>query len=146
MVPHLCRMVGVVNEQFKDIGNKMVEKLLKEFEYVDNTKNEKKISYLRFLCELAKFRVLELFKVLNIFKVLVDDFSVQNIELISLFIDNIGAYVHKNKETRFRFQTILDSLKKKFADTISSLPPHMVTKLKNSLDMCIPIVNKYISK
>ena len=32
MVPHLCRMVAVITKHFKDLGDMVVEKLIKDFD------------------------------------------------------------------------------------------------------------------
>lgn len=66
--------------------------------------------YLKYLCELTKFRVLELVKMVNIFKALVDDFNTQQVDLLCVIMDNIGRFIYNNQDTRFKYLTILEQL------------------------------------
>ncbi|KAL4488508.1 hypothetical protein ABPG72_013076 [Tetrahymena utriculariae] len=148
MVPHLCRFVAVVSKHFKDLGDMVVEKLIKDFDSYrekqrqDFSFRDKKMRYLKYLCELAKFRVLELFKILNIFKSLVDDFNTQQVDLLCVIMDNVGRFIYNNQETRFRYITILDQLNVHLRK--ANLPTNKSIQLENSISLSKPSKKKAI--
>lgn len=148
MVPHLCRMVAVITKHFKDLGDMVVEKLIKDFDACkdkqrqDFSFRDKKTRYLKYLCELAKFRVLDLQRVLGIFKSLVDDFNTQQVDLLCVIMDSIGRFIYNNPDTRSRYLSILETLNAYLRK--ANLPTNKSIQLENSITLTKPSKKKAI--
>lgn len=65
-----------------------------------------------YIIELTKFNVIDFTTTLNIFKGFIEDFLGYNLDLICIFIDNVGKYLFNNPETSKRFKYLLDFLSK----------------------------------
>ena len=69
-----------------------------------------KIRNIRFIAELAKFRLIDLSIALDCLKTCLSDFIGHNIELISNFIEACGPFMAKNLDSEIstRFNSLLD--------------------------------------
>lgn len=124
----------------------VVEKLIKDFESCqekqrqDFSFRDKKIRYLKYMCELAKFRVLDLNKLLSIFKSLVDDFNTQQVDLLCIVMENIGRFLYNNQETRFKFLGVLEKLNTHLRK--ANLPTNKSIQLENAIALSKPSKRK----
>ncbi|EGR33548.1 mif4g domain protein, partial [Ichthyophthirius multifiliis] len=148
MVPQLCRFVAVVSKYFKDLADFLVDKVIKDFNIYkeknrqDFSFRDKKIRYLKYLCELVKFKVVDLGKILDILKSLIDDFSTQQIDLVCAILDNCGRFLYKCNESRFRYCGLLDNLQWKLQK--ANLPTNKLIQLENSINLSKPSKKRQI--
>ncbi|KAI0031222.1 transcription factor [Vararia minispora EC-137] len=119
LLPHYSRFVATLNRYMPDIGSELVASLDEEFRYLQRKKNVvKELADMRrknitFLSNLTKFKVVPPHLILHIFKVCLDDFSGTNVDSIALLLEGCGRFLLRNDETKQRFATMLELMKRK---------------------------------
>uniref|UniRef100_A0A8C9GIY8 MIF4G domain-containing protein n=1 Tax=Piliocolobus tephrosceles TaxID=591936 RepID=A0A8C9GIY8_9PRIM len=114
-IPFYCRYVAIINKFAKDMCvvmieeiKKIIEKFIKE-KYICQNKKNKCISY---ICELAKFKLLELNYLLNLLTILIDNFTHDHAELCCYILDHCSMLLLNNSKTHIRFLNLFEKLKK----------------------------------
>jgi regulator of nonsense transcripts 2 len=102
-----------------DIGTELVNALDEEFRYLQKKKNvlvelaEVRLKNITFTSNLTKFKVVPPHLILHIFKVCIDDFSGTNIDNLALLLEGCGRFLLRYDETKQRFGTMLELMKRK---------------------------------
>ncbi|TFY71699.1 hypothetical protein EVG20_g1301 [Dentipellis fragilis] len=119
LLPHYSRLVAILNKYMPDIGSDLVAHLDEEFRYLQRKKNvvrelsEVRLKNITFLSNLTKFKVVPPHLILHMFKVCLDDFSGTNVDNIALLLEGCGRFLLRNEETKQRFGTMLELMKRK---------------------------------
>ncbi|KAN0107367.1 Armadillo-type fold [Russula decolorans] len=119
LLPHYSRLVATLNKYMPDIGTELVNALDEEFRYLQRKKNvvvelaEVRLKNVTFISNLTKFKVVPPHLILHIFKVCIDDFSGTNIDNLALLLEGCGRFLLRHDETKQRFGTMLELIKRK---------------------------------
>ena len=93
---------------------------------------------LRFLSELAKFRITPIYSILHIYKVLLDDFAGVNIDNLCTILEGCGRFLLRSPPTAEKMLAVLETLKRK-KKSATHLDVRMVTSLENAYYMVRPV-------
>ncbi|KAI0248110.1 ARM repeat-containing protein [Lactifluus subvellereus] len=119
LLPHYSRLVATLNKYMADVGHELVAALDEEFRYLQRKKNvvvelaEVRLKNVTFLSNLTKFRVVPPHIILHMFKVCIDDFSGTNVDNLALLLEGCGRFLLRNDETKQRFGTMVELMKRK---------------------------------
>lgn len=119
VLPHYSRLVATLNKYMPDVGADLIAALDEEFRYLQRKKNvvkelaEVRLKNITFLSNLTKFRVVPPHLILHMFKVCLDDFSGTNVDNIALLLEGCGRFLLRDDETKQRFGTMLELMKRK---------------------------------
>ncbi|KAI0293362.1 ARM repeat-containing protein [Multifurca ochricompacta] len=119
LLPHYSRLVATINRYMPDIGVELVAALDEEFRYLQRKKNvmvelaEVRLKNITFISNLTKFKVVPPHLILHMFKVCIDDFSGTNVDNLALLLEGCGRFLLRNEETKQRFGTMLELMKRK---------------------------------
>ncbi|KAI0047506.1 ARM repeat-containing protein [Auriscalpium vulgare] len=119
LLPHYSRFVATLNKYMPDIGTELVAALDEEFRYLQRKKNvvkelaDTRLRNITFLSNLTKFNVIPPHLILHMFKVCLDDFSGSNVDNLALLLEGCGRFLLRNDETKQRFGTMLELMKRK---------------------------------
>ncbi|KAI9510115.1 ARM repeat-containing protein [Russula earlei] len=119
LLPHYSRLVATLNKYMPDVGSDLVATLDEEFRYLQRKKNvvvelaEVRLKNVTFISNLTKFKVVPPHLILHIFKVCIDDFSGTNVDNLALLLEGCGRFLLRHDETKQRFGTMLELMKRK---------------------------------
>ena len=118
LVSLFARLVATLAKYMPDIAQGVVVWLADEFRSLQNRKHKRgleipRIANIRYIAELAKFRVIPEHTIFHCLKVSLDDFTHGNIEIICNIMDTCGKYLFLNSETSSRMKFYLLTLEKK---------------------------------
>ncbi|KAK0212735.1 ARM repeat-containing protein [Desarmillaria ectypa] len=142
LLPHYSRLVATLNRYMPDIGSDLVSILGEEFRYLQRKKNvvkefsEVRIKNIVFISNLTKFGVVQTHLVLHMFKVCLDDFSGTNVDNIALLLEGCGRYLLRSEETRERFGTMLELMRRK--QSLQHFDQRQLLLLENAYYQCNP--------
>ncbi|KAJ3048469.1 hypothetical protein HK097_010505 [Rhizophlyctis rosea] len=149
LLPYYGRLVATLNPYMPDIGTKLVDSLEQSFHYHQKRKNqvfiEEKIKRrcsptisknIRFIGELAKFKLAPNHVVFHCLKVLLEDFKFHNIELACNLLETSGRFLFKMPETHTRTSNYLDILNKKKA--MKYIDSRQALMIENAYYACNP--------
>jgi regulator of nonsense transcripts 2 len=74
---------------------------------------EVRLKNITFISNLTKFKVVPPHLILHMFKVCIDEFSGTNIDNLALLLEGCGRFLLRNDETKQRFGTMLELMKRK---------------------------------
>ncbi|KAH7912407.1 ARM repeat-containing protein [Hygrophoropsis aurantiaca] len=142
LLPHYSRFVATLNKYLPDIGTELVALLDEEFHYLQRKKNvvkelaEVRMKNITYLSSLTKFRVVPSILILHMFKVCLDDFSGTNVENIALLLEGCGRFLLRSDETRERFGTMLELMRRK--QSMQHFDQRQILLLENAYYQCNP--------
>lgn len=142
LLPHYSRFVATLNRYMPDIGAELVALLDEEFRYLQRKKNvvkelaEVRLKNVFYLSNLTKFRVVPSHLVLHMFKACLDDFSGTNVENISMLLEGCGRFLLRSDETRERFGTMLELMRRK--QSMQHFDQRQILLLENAYYQCNP--------
>ncbi|KAK0461159.1 ARM repeat-containing protein [Desarmillaria tabescens] len=142
LLPHYSRLVATLNRYMPDIGSDLISILDEEFRYLQRKKNvvkefsEVRIKNIVFISNLTKFGVVPTHLVLHMFKVCLDDFSGTNVDNIALLLEGCGRYLLRSEETRERFGTMLELMRRK--QSLQHFDQRQLLLLENAYYQCNP--------
>ncbi|KAH0827963.1 ARM repeat-containing protein [Lanmaoa asiatica] len=142
LLPHYSRLVATLSKYMPDIGSELVAALDEEFRYLQRKKNvvkelaETRIKNIVFLSNLTKFRIVPSHLILHMFKVCLDDFSGTNVENIALLLEGCGRFLLRSEDTRERFSTMLELMKRK--QNMQHFDQRQILLLENAYYQCNP--------
>ncbi|EGO00054.1 hypothetical protein SERLA73DRAFT_88877 [Serpula lacrymans var. lacrymans S7.3] len=142
LLPHYSRFVATLNKYMPDIGTELVGLLDEEFRYLQRKKNvvkelaEVRNKNITYLSNLTKFRVVPSHLILHIFKVCLDDFSGTNVDNIALLLEGCGRFLLRSEETRERFATMLELMRRK--QSMQHFDQRQILLLENAYYQCNP--------
>jgi len=140
LIAHYSRMVAVLNQCMKDIGPMLVSMLEEEFQALYQKKDqiniETKIRNIRFLGELAKFKICPASVILSCFKLCLDDFVHHNIEVACNLCETCGRFLYRTPETHVRMKNLLEIMMR--LKNAQNLQNRLDTMVENAYYQCIP--------
>lgn len=142
VTPYLCRMIAILNINYKDIGDWVNEVIFSEYEKIKETSlttfvaNDKKSRFLKQICEFTKFKVVDSEKTLNCIEHLIDNLNGYNIELIVSVLENVGRFLYLSETSANRFTFLMN----KYENVIKkkSFPIFTTSQLVNSINLLKP--------
>ncbi|KAF8557593.1 ARM repeat-containing protein [Imleria badia] len=142
LLPHYSRLVATLSKYMPDIGSELVASLDEEFRYLQRKKNvvkeltETRMKNIVFLSNLTKFHIVPSHLILHMFKVCLDDFSGSNVENIALLLEGCGRFLLRSEDTRERFGTMLELMKRK--QSMQHFDQRQILLLENAYYQCNP--------
>lgn len=140
LLPYYARMVATLNQYMKDVGPMLVSMLEEEFHSLykgkDQINIETKIKNIRFLGELAKFKICTSNQVLGYLKLCLDDFVHHNIDITCNLLETCGRFLYKLPETHVRTKNLLEMMMR--LKNVQNLPPRLDTMVENAFYQCVP--------
>ncbi|KAH8828075.1 ARM repeat-containing protein [Flagelloscypha sp. PMI_526] len=142
LLPHYSRLVAILNRYMPDVGTDLVAVLDEEFRYLQRKKNvvkelsEVRLKNITFFSNLTKFGVVPTHLILHIYKVCLDDFSGTNVDNIALLLEGCGRFLLRGEETRQRFATMLELMRRKQA--MQHFDQRQSLMLENAYYQCNP--------
>ncbi|SCM21460.1 conserved Plasmodium protein, unknown function [Plasmodium berghei] len=143
LIPFYCRYIAIINKYTKDICLIIIDELKRIIE--KDVKNKlpcqnKKMKCIKYICELVKFKLLDMSYILDILNLLIENFTQDHAELCFYILENSAILLVSNSKTHIRFLYILQKLKKiKNTKNISS-------SLENIFEECCIRVKKYLTE
>ncbi|CAD2090345.1 conserved Plasmodium protein, unknown function [Plasmodium vinckei brucechwatti] len=141
LIPFYCRYIAILNKYTKDICLIIIDELKRIIEKDIKNKlpcQSKKTKCIKYICELVKFKLLDMSYVLDILNLLIEHFTQDHVELCFYILENSSILLVSNSKTHIRFLYILQKLKKiKNTKNISS-------SLENVFEECCIKVNNYL--
>lgn len=98
--------------------------------------SEVRLKNIVFISNLTKFGVVPTHLVLHMFKVCLDDFSGTNVDNIALLLEGCGRYLLRSEETRERFGTMLELMRRK--QSLQHFDQRQLLLLENAYYQCNP--------
>ncbi|KMZ93760.1 hypothetical protein PVMG_05013 [Plasmodium vivax Mauritania I] len=115
LIPFYCRYVAIINVYRKDMAlavleevKRITEKLIKEKLPCQN----KKTKCIKYLCELAKFKLLDITYILDVLHLLNENFTPDHAELSLYILESCSLLLINNSKTHIRFINMLQKIKK----------------------------------
>eukprot|EP00004_Rigifila_ramosa_P014399 TRINITY_DN3273_c0_g1_i1.p1 TRINITY_DN3273_c0_g1~~TRINITY_DN3273_c0_g1_i1.p1 ORF type:complete len:1281 (-),score=385.32 TRINITY_DN3273_c0_g1_i1:121-3921(-) len=140
LLPFYARLVAVLDQCWKDIAPALVSLLEAEFAQIvakkDQLKIEQKIRNVRFLGELAKFRVCPFPVIFQTLKACIDDFTHHNIDMCCALLESCGNFLYRLQETQMRMSILLDTILR--LKNVKHLDNRMDTMVENAYYQCRP--------
>ncbi|SCM20379.1 conserved Plasmodium protein, unknown function [Plasmodium chabaudi adami] len=141
LIPFYCRYIAILNKYTKDICLTIIDELKRIIE--KDVKNKlpcqsKKTKCIKYICELVKFKLLDMSYVLDILNLLIENFTQDHLELCFYILENSSILLVSNSKTHIRFLYILEKLKK--IKNTKNIP----SSLENVFEECCIKVNNYL--
>lgn len=134
LLPYYSRLIATLNAYFPDVGEMVLTALTYEFKGLQRKKThnllETRIKNIRFLSELAKFRVAPAHTIFHAFKVALDDFTNHNIDIVCNLLETCGRFLLKSPETSVRMNGMLETVMRK--KTVQHLDSRYATMVENA--------------
>ncbi|CAG8742097.1 16758_t:CDS:2, partial [Cetraspora pellucida] len=140
LLPYYSRLIATLNPHYPDITTAVLQALEGEFKSLQKKKtldfSETKIKNIRFLSELAKFRITPQHVIFHCLKVVIDDFSNQNIDIACNLLETCGRFLFKSPETNIRMGNMLDIMMRK--KSVQHLDNRQLLMIENAYYQCNP--------
>ncbi|KAI8639204.1 armadillo-type protein [Parasitella parasitica] len=134
LLPYYSRLIATLNTYFPDVGEMVLTALTYEFKGLQRKKThnllETRIKNIRYLSELAKFRVAPAHTIFYSFKVALDDFTNHNIDIVCNLLETCGRFLLKSPETSARMSGMLETVMRKKA--VQHLDSRYATMVENA--------------
>ncbi|KAL9560274.1 hypothetical protein MBANPS3_000001 [Mucor bainieri] len=134
LLPYYSRLIATLNAYFPDVGEMVLTALTYEFKGLQRKKThnllETRIKNIRYLSELAKFRVAPAHTIFHAFKVALDDFTNHNIDIVCNLLETCGRFLLKSPETGARMNGMLETVMRK--KTVQHLDSRYATMVENA--------------
>ncbi|CAD2103141.1 conserved Plasmodium protein, unknown function [Plasmodium vinckei] len=141
LIPFYCRYIAILNKYTKDICLIIIDELKRIIEKDIKNKlpcQSKKTKCIKYICELVKFKLLDMSYVLDILNLLIENFTQDHVELCFYILENSSILLVSNSKTHIRFLYILQKLKK--IKNTKNIP----SSLENVFEECCIKVNNYL--
>ncbi|KAI8324637.1 ARM repeat-containing protein [Martensiomyces pterosporus] len=117
IIPFYARFIATLHPYFPEIGNGVIEELNHEFRWLTKKRFkdllETRLKNIKYISELTKFRVAPLHVPFHCAKALLEQFHVQNLEVLCSLLEDCGRFLLAQPETSARVSTLLDILMRK---------------------------------
>ncbi|GAN06684.1 nonsense-mediated mRNA decay factor protein [Mucor ambiguus] len=134
LLPYYSRLIATLNTYFPDVGEMVLTALTYEFKGLQRKKThnllETRIKNIRYLSELAKFRVAPAHTIFHAFKMALDDFTNHNIDIVCNLLETCGRFLLKSPETSARMNGMLETVMRK--KTVQHLDSRYATMVENA--------------
>ncbi|EUD68081.1 hypothetical protein C922_01693 [Plasmodium inui San Antonio 1] len=115
LIPFYCRYVAIINVYRKDMAVTIIEELKRITEKLIKEKlpcQNKKTKCIKYICELAKFKLLDMTYILDVLHLLNENFTSDHAELSLYILENCSLLLINNSKTHIRFINLLEKIKK----------------------------------
>ncbi|KAL7751572.1 ATP-dependent RNA helicase [Sorochytrium milnesiophthora] len=147
LIPYYARLIATLGRYFPDISDTIVDSLESKFRGVVRRVQSSrglhdvmdfKLATVKYLGELAKFRVVPSHVIFFAFKMLLESFSPQSIELTCCFLETCGRFLYKSADTKVRMANMLETLQRKAKATVTVMDRRLQLMLENAYFTCVP--------
>lgn len=120
LLPYYARFAATLNKHMPDVGHGLIAILDEELKYLQRKKQVKelesvRIKNVRYLGELAKFKVAQTHTIFHALKVYLDDLTGPNVDNVAMLLETCGRYLLRNEETSERMKAVLELMRRKQA-------------------------------
>ncbi|KAL4187983.1 hypothetical protein AMTRI_Chr09g41880 [Amborella trichopoda] len=140
LLAYYSRMVATLSTCMKDVSSMLLQLLEEEFNFLINKKDqmniETKIRNIRFIGELAKFKIAPAGLVFSCLKTCLDDFTHHNIDVACNLLETCGRFLYRSPETTIRMANMLEILMR--LKNVKNLDPRHSTLVENAYYLCKP--------
>lgn len=140
LLPYYSRMVATLSTCMKDVSPMLLQLLEEEFNSLINKKDqmniETKIRNIRFIGELAKFKVASSGLVFSCLKCCLDDFTHHNIDVACNLLETCGRFLYRSPETTIRMGNMLEIIMR--LKNVKNLDARHSTMVENAYYQCKP--------
>ncbi|GLJ39978.1 hypothetical protein SUGI_0817920 [Cryptomeria japonica] len=140
LLPYYSRMVATLSTCMKDVASMILQLLEEEFNFLINKKDqmniETKIRNIRFIGELAKFKVAAASLVFSCLKACLDDFTHHNIDVSCNLLETCGRFLYRSPETTIRMANMLEIMMR--LKNVKNLDARHSTLVENAYYLCKP--------
>ncbi|CAD8075713.1 unnamed protein product [Paramecium primaurelia] len=113
VIPYQCRLFATLCKHYKEFEEEVIKSFLEQYKQIkSNDHQERKQRYLRYLCELTKFKILKQDIILDILSQLLEDLISYNVDMIALILNNCGRFLKYSGESYKKFEYLLNQLDK----------------------------------
>ncbi|GAB65832.1 hypothetical protein PCYB_073340 [Plasmodium cynomolgi strain B] len=115
LIPFYCRYVAIINVYRKDMAVTIIEEIKRITEKLIKEKlpcQNKKTKCIKYICELAKFKLLDITYILDVLHLLNENFTSDHAELSLFILENCSLLLINNSKTHIRFISLLQKIKK----------------------------------
>lgn len=140
LIPYYSRMIATLSTCMKDVAPMILVLLEEEFNFLMNKKDqmniETKIRNIRFLGELAKFKVASPGLIFSCLKSCLDDFTHHNIDVACNLLETCGRFLYRFPETSLRMGNMLEIIMR--LKNVKNLDARHSTLVENAYYQCKP--------
>ncbi|KAI5083055.1 hypothetical protein GOP47_0002798 [Adiantum capillus-veneris] len=140
LLPYYSRMVATLATCMKDVAPALLQLLEEEFNMLINKKDqmniETKIKNIRFIGELAKFKVALPGLLFSCLKCCLDDFSHHNIDVACNLLETCGRFLFRSPDTSMRMGNMLEIIMR--LKNVKNLDVRHSTMVENAYYQCKP--------
>lgn len=140
LLPYYSRMVATLATCMKDVALTLLQLLEEEFSTLINKKDqmniETKIKNIRFIGELAKFKVAQPGLVFSCLKCCLDDFTHHNIDVACNLLETCGRFLFRSPDTTIRMGNMLEIIMR--LKNVKNLDARHSTMVENAYYQCKP--------
>eukprot|EP00252_Welwitschia_mirabilis_P015911 TRINITY_DN352_c0_g1_i2.p1 TRINITY_DN352_c0_g1~~TRINITY_DN352_c0_g1_i2.p1 ORF type:complete len:706 (-),score=145.51 TRINITY_DN352_c0_g1_i2:279-2270(-) len=133
-------MVATLSTCMKDVPSMLLQLLEDEFNFLLNKKDqmniETKIKNIRFIGELAKFKIAPPGFVFTCLKACLDDFTHHNIDVACNLLETCGRFLYRSPETTIRMTNMLEIMMR--LKNVKNLDARHSTLVENAYYLCKP--------
>ncbi|KAM6987187.1 regulator of nonsense transcripts 2 isoform 2-T2 [Aplochiton taeniatus] len=140
LLPFYARLVATLNPCMSDVAEDLCSMLKGDFRFhirkKDQINIETKNKTVRFIGELAKFKMFSKTDTLHCLKMLLSDFSHHHIEMACTLLETSGRYLFRSPESHLRTSVLLEQMMRK--KQAQHLDARYVTMVENAYYYCNP--------
>ncbi|XP_056604924.1 regulator of nonsense transcripts 2 isoform X2 [Triplophysa dalaica] len=140
LLPFYARLVATLHPCMSDVAEDLCSMLKGDFRFhirkKDQINIETKNKTVRFIGELAKFKMFSKNDTLHCLKMLLSDFSHHHIEMACTLLETCGRFLFRSPESHLRTSVLLDQMMRK--KQAQHLDVRYVTMVENAYYYCNP--------
>lgn len=140
LLPFYARLVATLHPCMSDIADDLCSMLKGDFRFhirkKDQINIETKNKTVRFIGELAKFKMFSKSDTLHCLKMLLSDFSHHHIEMACTLLETCGRFLFRSPESHLRTSVLLEQMMRK--KQAQHLDVRYVTMVENAYYYCNP--------
>ncbi|KAJ1768510.1 mRNA decay protein [Coemansia sp. RSA 1813] len=140
IIPYYARFIAVLNKYFPEIGESVVEELMRESNWLakQRFKNlmDVRLKNVKYIAELTKFKVAPLYVAYRCAKNMLEQFHVYNIEVLCALLEGCGRFLLAQPMTASRISSLLDILIRK--RRVLNLDERSSLLIENAYYACMP--------
>ncbi|XP_018602826.1 regulator of nonsense transcripts 2 isoform X2 [Scleropages formosus] len=140
LLPFYARLVATLHPCMSDVAEDLCSMLKGDFRFhirkKDQINIETKNKTVRFIGELAKFKMFSKTDTLHCLKMLLSDFSHHHIEMACTLLETCGRFLFRSPDSHLRTSVLLDQMMRK--KQAMHLDARYVTMVENAYYYCNP--------
>ena len=117
MVPYYARLAVTLIKAIPEMENSLIavleEKFKSELSGKEAQKIQNRVYTVSFLSELVKFGIYSASMIFNCIRILLDDFTMSNVQVLCRLLESCGRYLYRHRDTQSRMVNMLEILMRK---------------------------------